>query len=70
MLKQGDRMPKAPIAANEATGKPADVIAKKVGLSSATYERAKKVIGDPPEELKQKVRVQQTKKDQDCNNKV
>jgi len=45
------------LAPNEAdTGKTSQIIAKKVGLSRVTYERAKTILEKAPEQLKEKVR--------------
>jgi len=45
-----------PIAANEAKGKSVEKAAKQIGMSRGTFERAKKIIEDAPEEVKQKLR--------------
>ncbi len=45
-----------PIAANEAKGKAVEKAAKQIGMSRGTFERAKKIIEDAPEEVKQKLR--------------
>lgn len=47
--------------ADEETGKVSEIIAKKTGLSSRTYERAKKIIEEGSEEVKEKLRQGKTK---------
>jgi DNA modification methylase len=44
----------------EETGKVSEIIAKKTGLSPRTYERAKKIIEEGSEELKEKLRSNKT----------
>jgi 16S rRNA G966 N2-methylase RsmD len=46
---------------DEETGKVSEIIAKKTGLSSRTYERAKKIIEEGSEEVKEKLRQGKTK---------
>ena len=46
---------------NEETGKVSEIIAKKTGLSTRTYERAKKIIEEGSEEVKEKLRQGKTK---------
>ena len=55
-LKNGKEVPLASNEANGEGGKTAEKVAKKIGVSTATYERAKKIIQEAPEHLKQKVR--------------
>jgi ParB-like chromosome segregation protein Spo0J len=45
---------------DEETGKVSEIIAKKTGLSPRTYERAKKIIENASEEVKQKLRANKT----------
>lgn len=45
---------------NEDKGKTTEIVAKKVGLSPTTYQRAKTIIEKAPEELKEKVRSGET----------
>ena len=45
----------------EETGKVSEIIAKKTGLSPRTYERAKKIIEEGSEEVKEKLRQGKTK---------
>jgi len=52
-LMEGEKLPLAPI---DAIGKAAEVVAKKIGLSGRTFERAKKIIEIAPEQIKKKVR--------------
>ena len=40
----------------EETGKVSEIIAKKTGLSPRTYERAKKIIEEGSEKVKEKLR--------------
>jgi DNA modification methylase len=44
----------------EETGKVSEIIAKKTGLSPRTYERAKKIIEEGSEEVKEKLRANKT----------
>ena len=46
---------------NEETGKVSEIIAKKTGLSPRTYERAKTIIENGSEEVKEKLRQGKTK---------
>jgi DNA modification methylase len=46
---------------SEETGKVSEIIAKKTGLSPRTYERAKKIIEEGSEEVKEKLRQGKTK---------
>jgi site-specific DNA-cytosine methylase len=46
----------APIGANENEGKSTEIIAKKAGVSSRTFERASTIIEKAPEEMKEKLR--------------
>ena len=43
------------------TGKVSEIIAKKIGISPRTYERAKKIIEEGSEEVKEKLRQGKTK---------
>jgi predicted methyltransferase len=45
---------------DEETGKVSEIIAKKTGLSPRTYERAKKIIEEGSEEVKEKLRANKT----------
>ena len=45
---------------NIETGKVSEIIAKKTGLSPRTYERAKKIIEEGSEEVKEKLRANKT----------
>ena len=44
----------------EKTGKVSEIIAKKTGLSPRTYERAKKIIENGTEDIKEKLRANKT----------
>ena len=44
------------IEPDESQGRARDIVASKIGLSGTTFERAKKIIHDAPEEIKQKLR--------------
>ena len=46
-----------PIAPSDAKGKAADLVSSKVGMSGRTFERAKKIIENSTEEIKQKLRA-------------
>ena len=48
-----NRVEQSEVAPNDATpkGKTSDFVAKKIGLSPRTYERAKQIIEKAPEEL-------------------
>lgn len=48
------------LGSNDQNGRVIDKIAEKVGLSAKTYQRAKTIIENAPEELKEKVRAGQT----------
>ena len=59
-LKNGKEVPLASNEANGEGGKTAEKVAKKIGVSTATYKRAKKIIQEAPEHLKQKVKSGKT----------
>ncbi len=44
------------ISSNELRGQSRDIVAKNIGLSGTTFERAKKIIENAPEEIKKKLR--------------
>jgi len=46
------------LRSNELKGQSRDFVAKKIGLSGTTFERAKKIIETAPEEIKKKLRSQ------------
>jgi DNA modification methylase len=52
--------PNDAINVNMETGKVSEIIAKKTGLSPRTYERAKKIIEEGSEEVKEKLRANKT----------
>ena len=54
-LEAGDSIPLAP---NDAKGKSSDIVAKKIGVSGTTFERARKIIEQAPEEVKRRLRQQ------------
>ena len=45
-----------PISSNELGGQARDIVAKQIGMSGTTFERAKKIIENAPEEIKKKLR--------------
>ena len=45
----------------EEIGKVSDIIAKKTGLSSRTYERVKKIIEEGSEEVKREIKTRKNK---------
>jgi len=45
-----------PLGPNDPKGKATDIVSTKVGMSGKTFARAKKVIEEAPEEIKQKLR--------------
>jgi len=53
-IDAGDNKPLAP---NDAKGKTTQIIAKQIGMSGTTFERAKKIIEKAPEEIKKKLRT-------------
>ena len=52
-LDAGDSIP---LASNDAKGKSSEIVAKKLGMSGTTFERAKKIIEKAPEEVKKRLR--------------
>jgi len=46
-----------PLSSNELKGQSRDIVAKEIGLSSTTFERAKKIIKEAPEDIKKKLRT-------------
>lgn len=50
------RQEKGGLGSNEPKGKSRDIVAKKIGVSSSTFERAKKIIENSDESVKQKLR--------------
>ena len=65
-LKQSDKLPeRSPLPANDGNGdnhagENVNIVAKKVGLSPTTHQRAKTIIEKAAEELKEKVRSGET----------
>ena len=53
-IDAGDSIPLAP---DDAKGKSSKMVAKKIGVSGTTFERAKKIIEKAPEEIKKKLRA-------------
>ena len=52
-IEAGDNKPLAP---DDAKGKSSQIVAKQIGVSGTTFERAKKIIEHAPEEIKKKLR--------------
>ena len=46
-----------PLSSNELGGQSRDIVAKQIGVSGTTFERAKKIIEHAPEEVKKKLRA-------------
>jgi len=46
-----------PIRSNELGGQSRDIVAKQIGMSGTTFERARKIIEKAPEEIKNKLRA-------------
>ncbi len=46
-----------PLASNDAKGKATQIVAKQIGMSGTTFERARKIIEKAPEEIKKKLRT-------------
>jgi len=53
-LEAGDSIPLAP---DDTKGKSSEIVAKKIGVSGTTFERARKIIENAPEEIKKKLRT-------------
>jgi len=45
-----------PLSSNDLKGQSRDIVAKKIGISGTTFERARKIIENAPEEIKKKLR--------------
>jgi ParB-like chromosome segregation protein Spo0J len=56
-----DTLPLPSNEVNDEKGETADIISKKTGISRGTYERAKKIIEEGTEEVKEKLRKNTTK---------
>jgi len=46
-----------PLGSDEQGGKARDIVAKQIGMSGTTFERARKIIENAPEEIKKKLRT-------------
>jgi len=55
--RQIDAGDNTPLASNDAKGKATQIVAKQIGMSGTTFERAKKIIEKAPEEIKKKLRT-------------
>ncbi len=50
-----------PLGSGETKGQARDIVAKQIGMSGTTFERAKKIIENAPEEIKKKLRSNDTR---------
>jgi len=50
-----------PLSSNELGGQSRDIVAKQIGMSGTTFERAKKIIENAPEDIKKKLRNNDTR---------
>jgi len=55
--RQIDAGDNIPLASNDAKGKATQIVAKQIGMSGTTFERARKIIEKAPEEIKKKLRA-------------
>ena len=50
-----------PLSSDELGGQARNIVAKQIGMSGTTFERAKKIIENAPEEIKKKLRTNDTR---------